>query len=359
MPLQRDAQHTLSSTAKEDEDDHEKEEHDLIPPHIIGNRGSALEADVFSILRHSPYVVRSFEFAVADGAIVCTEDFEFLPADSFAERFHKVADTVPELLNLIDPAKPTTPHRLVPFDVKSTVSRFAGQQLFHTTLAQRRHVAFYIGICAADPSYVEVIPNPRQMDAADDFNAEEDPDPEDRQMAVNVTRVSKLQPPGYTLDPCGGPYRMPIAYLTEAIRRIRAKVMFGQPYTNPWTQVTFDEWTIYTTHTSRGLRPKMTSQHFTGYKAVWHIYHAIRHSPTASQMKFDFVGLQPHLADFKIVLTNHLVSGSPSTTPSVRQYFVQHKLESHDRTRSSLLTNVAIARGQGEARRWYFTAFQR
>jgi len=48
----------------------------ILTPLSIRNSGARLEGDVFSILKQSPFVVRSFEFALADGAIDCTQSFD-------------------------------------------------------------------------------------------------------------------------------------------------------------------------------------------------------------------------------------------------------------------------------------------
>ena len=43
---------------------------------ILRNRGTLYESDIFSILKHSPFVVRSFEFGLADGALDCTRQYD-------------------------------------------------------------------------------------------------------------------------------------------------------------------------------------------------------------------------------------------------------------------------------------------
>jgi hypothetical protein len=60
-------------------------------------------------------------------------------------------------------------------------------------------------------------------------------------------------------------------------------------------------------------------------------------------MTFDFVDLQPRLADFKMIFDKD------------HQVILQYKIDSRDRAIETLLTNVAIARGTRDTCRWYFT----
>ena len=48
---------------------------EVLEPSLMRNRGAGFEGDIFSILRHSPYIVRSAEFALVDGAIDCTRQY--------------------------------------------------------------------------------------------------------------------------------------------------------------------------------------------------------------------------------------------------------------------------------------------
>lgn len=51
---------------------------------LICNRSTLLKGDVFSVLRHSLFIVRSFEFALVNGVVDCTESY-YIGA-SFADR---------------------------------------------------------------------------------------------------------------------------------------------------------------------------------------------------------------------------------------------------------------------------------
>lgn len=58
---------------------------------LIKFRGALFEGDVFSVLWHLPFVIRSFEFALADGALDCNSSGEDISPDdspsSWADRF--------------------------------------------------------------------------------------------------------------------------------------------------------------------------------------------------------------------------------------------------------------------------------
>ena len=310
---------------------------------ILNTRGAVLEGDIFTVLAPLPYVVRSFEFAVADGALDC--DHGFPPHATYADRFWAVDQ---EQL-------PTIPKNLLLFNVKSTNCQLAGDQYYITTIRQRREVAFYIGICVVDPSFVELIPNLYQGRPGSTARSQPDGD----EVAVNTSRVSHLPPSAYVLDPCNAPYRMPLALLPRAIERVRFCVQRGQPYVNPWTQVSFPQWRPTTTSASDALKPSEESQHFTAYRAAMEVYRIMNKVSLRSPLLLDFVGLQPRLADFKFIPA--WVQG-PKDLESPRpqqQRFVQHKLDGRDRTSSTSLAKVAISRAQGGNRWWYFQAHDR
>ncbi|KAF1997850.1 hypothetical protein P154DRAFT_578584 [Amniculicola lignicola CBS 123094] len=68
-----------------------------------------------------------------------------------------------------------------------------------------------------------------------------------RYVAINVPNTTSLDidPSAYgLLGPCGSPYRMPLALLPEAIRRIHACAIGEGNYINPWTMYCFQEWTL-------------------------------------------------------------------------------------------------------------------
>jgi len=308
---------------------------------VLSNRGALYEGDIFSILKRSLFVIRSFEFALADGAIDCSGGCS--PDTSFADRFWDVDQEL-----LLNP----TSKKLVLFDVKSKVSQSAGDQIYSTTVGQRHHVAFYIGICAADLSFVELFPNYHQKHSA--AVTADALDTDSRHVGVNSSRVSKLPPSTYILDPCNAPYRMPIRYLVEAIERVRRCVQSGEIYVNPWTKVSFPEWKPLTTGLTEMLKPSESSEHFTAYNATLEIYRFFK----GQSMKLDFVGLQPRLADFKL-LAARLPNLAGHHSHNHSQIFVQHKLDARDRALDSKLTKVAIARGQGDDCRYYFSDIDR
>ena len=310
---------------------------------ILNNSGAVFEGDIFTVLASVPYLVRSFEFAVADGALDC--DNSFPPNATYADRFWAV-----------DQAQlPTIPKRLLLFDVKSKIAQLAGDQYYVTSIRQRREVAFYIGICVADPSFVELIPNLYQGRPGSTSRSQPDSD----EVAVNTSRESHLPPSAYVLDPCNAPYRMPLALLPRAIERVRSCVQRGRPYINPWTQVSFPQWRPTTTSTSEALKPSEESQHFTAYRAAMEIYRIMNKVSLRSPLSLDFVGLQPRLADFKFIPAVTQSTKNLESPELQHQRFVQHKLDGRERTYSASLAKVPIARGQGRKCKRYFNAHDR
>ncbi len=310
---------------------------------ILHHCGAVSEGDIFTVLAPLPYVVRSFEFAVADGALDC--DNSFPPAATYADRFWAVEQ---EQL-------PTIPKKLLLFDVKSSICQLAGDQYYLTSIRQRREVAFYIGICVADPSFVELIPNLYQGRQGSTSPPQSDSD----EVSANASRVSHLPPSAYVLNPCNAPYRMPLALLSKAIERVRSCIQRRQPYINPWTQVSFPEWKPITTSTSEALKPSEDSQHFSAYRAAMEIYRIMNKVSVRSPLPLDFVGLQPRLADFKFIPAL-IPRPNPLESPELQhQRLVQHKLDARERAYSAPLTKVAIGREQGGKRRWYFQAYDR
>lgn len=310
---------------------------------ILNNSGAVFEGDIFVVLTSLPYIVRSFEFAVADGALDCGNSFP--PNATYADRFWAVEQ---EQL-------PTIPKKLLLFDVKSNIAQLAGHQYYVTSIRQRREVAFYLGVCVADPSFVELIPKLYQGRPGSTSRSQ----PEDDEVAVNTSRVSHLLPSAYVLDPCNAPYRMPLALLPRALERVRSCVQRGHPYINPWTQVSFPQWRPTTTRTSEALKPSQESQHFTAYRAAMEIYRIMNKVSLRSPLPLDFVGLQPRLADFKFIPAL-IQSPKDLKSPELQhQRFVQHKLDGRERTSSASLAKVAIARDQGRKCRWYFNAHDR
>ncbi|KAK5703512.1 hypothetical protein LTR17_022024 [Elasticomyces elasticus] len=295
---------------------------------IFRTRGTIFESDIFSVLHHSPFVVRGFEFALADGAIDCSR--EYTAESSFAERFSDLYDR--------DTAA-NERSTLLLFDVKSTTAPEAGAQAYYAPRRQRRRVAFFIGINAADPTFVEIIPNLAQEAAALSETAEYD---EDNDQEVNVTRRARLTPRRYGgLDQSGSPYRLPLWMLPQALRLIREHVNKGVPYINPWTRVYFSDWHPITTTRSEWLHPAEHTQQFSACMTLLDIFDMVR-GQAVSLLEPGFVGVQPALADFKLILPG-------------REHMVQHKFDDQLRAHDALFTRVDIARGE----RFYFTCFDR
>ena len=249
-------------------------------------QGAYYEGDVFSVLAHSCFILRSFEFATADGANDCNGRFD--GRQGYADRFWATYQALREM-----PGS----KKLLLFDVKAKMSQYAGDQVYLTTLHQRNEVAFYIGICAANPSFVELVPNVYQGLTGPSVSAELD-----REVAVNVSRISKLAPSKYKLDPCGSPYRMPLHLLAEAVRRVRGCVNGGGHYINPWTHVPFPTWRTRTAAGMQPMTPVEQSGDFTSFLAVMEIYRATLIASHLVPMQMDLIGLQPRLAHFKFVL---------------------------------------------------------
>jgi hypothetical protein len=306
------------------------------------NRGARFEADIFSILLQIPDILRAFEFATVDGAIDLNAPARSSTV-SFAYRFWDLDE---HLRNDPDTA------RLVPFDVKSSTSGYAEGQKYLTTVEQKRAVAFYIGICAADPSYVELIPNlspPPTSSGLSKLSAGKDRP--GRYISSNTVRTPLLGPSAYgRLNPCNAPHRMPLSFLGEAIGRVRDCALGKGDYINPWTLCRYFDWKPQTILPSNTLlRPIESSEHFTGYLGILEICRSVRIASYLYKLPvtFDFVDLQPRLADFKMIFDKD------------RQVFVQYKIDGRDRAIETPLTNVAIARGTGDTCRWYFTPYDR
>lgn len=310
---------------------------------ILNNRGAIYEGDVFSVLQHSPYVVRSFEFAVADGCISCDQEFD--PSTNFADRLWEAIRNAR--------SQEGKPHRLVLFDIKSTVSETAGDQVYITTHRQRQLVAVFINICAADTKFVDLIPN-RYQGVAGQAGQEH--------VAINTSRESKLPSQAYHLDPSTAPYRMPVHMLPEAIRRIRLCAMGHGDYVNPWTKVPFPGWKPQTVDSVSYLMPLDGSEHSSACRAALEIQRAIKTlqpqrdlvaQRTLATIDMDFVGLQPRLADFKFLLRS-------LDTNRARQVFIQHKLDVRQRAAKTPLDRVSIARSRSEGDiNYWFTPFER
>lgn len=346
---------------------------DLVAPALYHSRGAIAEGDVFSVLASSPYVVRGGEFAVADGALDCSRTYG---TASYAMRYWDLNDRA---------ADPEESSDLLAFDVKSSSSGIAGQQTVWTSIAQRRRVSFYIARLAADPTWVEIIPNYQQQAAALDTRTDFS-EAESREHVFNFTRQSAMVPRTYGgIDPSGSPYRMPLALLPEAMRRIRlcCQKEGAQVYVNPWTDVAFPEWHPVPTKAAKWFRPRENGGVFTAHMAVMQLFqsfnfHHQHHAEDGGKsIEVDFVGLQPSLGDFKFIVRKPASSGAellPKSTLSpdgiesrnlgkfdslTSQYIVQHKMEGRRRGTTAKLTDVAIARIDRGKQRYYFHAFER
>lgn len=313
---------------------------------------SVLEGDVFAVLYHSQYVVRSFEFGVVDGAIDCSGPHDRL--GNYADRLASALDCASR--------PPEHRHKLLPFDVKSTILG-GGSPGYKTTTSQSELAAFYLGISVTDTDFVELIPNYDQSIPAEsilssgaEVGAQADVD-----IAFNYVAQARVPPRafgGLALD--NAPFRMPVALLCEAIRRVRQCAVGGHPYVNPWTGVAFPDWRPMTTTDTDMLRPKRDTAAFTSHKEVMAIHRAVCGQPDLP-LVFDLVGAQPDLADFKFIL--HQTAQHPCT-PGGKQYFVQHKLDSMRRSPTDQLKSVAICRSSRDEKgrdvvRWYFRNTER
>ncbi|GAB7364322.1 hypothetical protein MBLNU230_g4866t1 [Neophaeotheca triangularis] len=304
-------------------------------PRILQCHGASYEADVFSLLKHSSFVVRAFEFGLADGALDCSNSYQ--DGESYASRFYDLHNR-----------RHTDASELLLFDVKSSVGERAGDQRYITPVCQRQHVAFYIGMNSADTTFVDIIPNYYQVAAAlrEKTTAYTDDPSGKREVAVTISRQCRLPPSAYGgIDQCNAPYRVPLALVTEAVRRIQEHACGGDSYINPWTGVEHGDWEPHLTTDTRFIRPADSSDQATAYEAVLEIIRWSRHDAT-SRLQIDFVGHQPSLADLKILLDG-------------KQYYVQHKIDSTVRSENSRLNRVTLARGDRSLRRHYFTAFDR
>lgn len=296
---------------------------------IFNGKGPLFEADLAAVAKHSPFFVRAFEFGLADAGIDCTTQYH--TSDSFADRFWDL-----ECRQL-----GTARSEILLVDFKSTID--ADQHLL-TTVAQRRRVAVFIAVCAGNTSMVDVIPNYMQDPTA--FHEDGHVDEGDRRgVSFAFTGTSRLGPlSAGGLNLSNSPYRMPLRLLPTAINLIRGHVRGERVYRNPYTLVEFSDWHPITVQNSEYLKPSEPG-HRSAYEAVMAIFQAMKRF---TSMRPDFVGLQPRLADFKLI-------------DGARQWFIQHKLEARLRSPTSevSLKNVSAARPAGLKWRYFFNAHER
>ncbi|KAK1814602.1 hypothetical protein LTR12_010988 [Friedmanniomyces endolithicus] len=292
------------------------------------HHGFLYEGDIFSVISHSPFAVRSSELALVDGAVDCTRSYDC--HTSFADRFWRVQSFGPQEWS-----------DLLLFDVKSSLSAEAGAQRYVGPALQQRKVAFHLAVCAGNPAFVALIPNYSQDATTREVNDDDDGDGDDdtragssRAISANVARYARLPPSAYgNLDPCSSPDRMPLSSLAEALRRVRCHARGESIYANPATGVSHPEWKPGTVQDPRWLRPRDSTDNFTAYERMLEIQQALHRDRS---FKFDFVGLAPFLADFKFILTR--------SAGTQRQCYVQHKVDGRLRRLGSPLDSVFIAR---------------
>lgn len=311
---------------------------------IKSRRGTFFEAEIFDTLLHHAFVIRSPEFALADGALFATEGGQ-PPLGNYTERFWRLNEDI--RITRGDEA-----HRariLVPFDVKSCVSGRAEDQTYITSTRQQSRMGFYIAICAADPGWVEVIPNR--------FSGSRSTTDENRKVAVNESRKCMLPPSTYGfLSPCNSSYRMPLSVLPQALKALQLCAQGKADYVNPWTGAQFPGWRPHVEQEIDCLVPMEKTQHYSSFQGVHEVWRGcqVARARDGVHINFELVNLQPRLADFKFLVPDLRRQGQR------RQVFVQHKIDSLYRSSASPLKKVAIARTKQKGRLgYYFNEFER
>ncbi|THW33509.1 hypothetical protein D6D21_09968 [Aureobasidium pullulans] len=316
-----------------------------IEPIIYHNRSSVAEGDIFSVLAHSPFVIRAFEFGLADGALSCSSSFD--TNSSYAERFWEFDQRS---------RMPECSDEVLLFDGKGAIFH----QEHVTSMAQLKHVAFYIGLCTADPRFVELIPN--YLQNPDDHATVSLQEDQRRYLSINTDRKARLPLRTQGLNQTNSPFRMPMRLLKLAIARVRECALGRNIYVNPWTMVSFPYWAPKTTSASRFLKPLESTAHFTAYEAAMEIYRGISSQSVLTGMFFDFAGLQPRLADFKLILSG-VGDGQfpPEASPTCpRQVYVQHKVHSGLLSQKNRFERInVVARRKAKVLQYYFTATNR
>ncbi|KAH3968351.1 hypothetical protein HBH98_172240 [Parastagonospora nodorum] len=311
---------------------------------VTRRRGTFFEAEIFHALRDCAFVLRSFEFALVDGALFATVG-DSPPPGNYTERFWALNEQV----RMTRGSHEHWARILVLLDLKSSTSRQAEEQVYITTLRQQEKTGIYIAVCAADLGYVEVIPN-RFSDSSLSTSV-------NRKVAVNESRKSMLPPSAYGfLSPCNSPYRMPLSLLSRALESVQQCAQGHGDYINPWTGAQFTGWRPHITQGNESLAPVEDSQHYTSFKSLMDIWRGTRvaRSRDHVDIAFEFMNLQPELADFKFSLPN------PCNHNQRRQVFIQHKIDGLYRSPANLLTKVAIARNQRKGQiGYYFTEYAR
>jgi hypothetical protein len=297
----------------------------LLEAMLLRDLGQTLEGDIFQALKSSSrYILRAWEFALSDGAIDCSRTW---PLDmSYADKLRHLFSHGPE----------STRSDIALFDIKSSSAvDDHGHRRYWSTIAQRLRVAFYIGVSAADPKWIDLIPNYHQDPNALQHDAEDDWEEESKGNVeqINVCRDSRLHDAAHgSLDVCATPYRMPISMLDEAISRVRSCALGLGDFVNPWTGVIYRGWRPLLTRRTCFLKPYEDNAHYTAFEEAWDVFTAVK---TKGKMAFDLVGLQPNLADFKLMYFRG---------PCLIQALCQAKSEGHQRSAKSKLNKVAVSR---------------
>jgi len=137
---------------------------------------------------------------------------------------------------------------------------------------------------------------------------------------------------------------MPIRYLPEAIRRVRSRITSGSVYVNTWTGVAFLSWTPQTSNSNTHILPRENTTHCTCYLALIEAHRVIQscNGSGSFPFKYDFLNVQPRLADFRLIPDRQTTTTDEVTKTS--PLFVQHKLNAQERLIGSPLPYVQIAR---------------
>lgn len=287
-------------------------------PWAFKNFAAVCEGDVFSVLFALEPVIRSFEFAPVDGAVSLEAPIH-APRSTYAERLLAARN---HLLK-----NPRT-HRFVQFDVKSTTGLEAGAQHPITGLRQHGKTAFYIVVCASDPGFAALVPN---VPTARRFRSDE------HKFAVGSNRSLTVGGVAYGyLDPGYAAHRMPIGLLAAAVQRVRdcaiaSATATKKEYVNPWTGLAYDGWEPAITDSLEDMWPWEETEQYSaclGMLTLWRELRLARRD--GDDVRFDMVGVQPRLADMKIIFKG-------------RQWLVQCKSDVQER-RSGQFDSVAIAR---------------
>jgi hypothetical protein len=95
--------------------------------------GTYFEAEIFASLSNYLFVIRAFEFALADGALLATGGLS-PPSTRFSERFWQLNEDV----RVTRYTAAQQDRILIPFDIKSSVGSRAEDQVYITTAIESR-----------------------------------------------------------------------------------------------------------------------------------------------------------------------------------------------------------------------------